>query len=58
MAYGEGVEARAVRARLHVVGDDLDQARETVWWYFCGARSYAAMCWIQVQILRVASGMP
>ena len=27
------------------------QARETVWWYFCGARAYAAMCWIQSQIL-------
>ena len=33
-------------------------ARETVWWYFCGARSYAAICWIQPQILAVASGMP
>ncbi len=34
------------------------QARETVWWYFCGARSYAAMCRIQLQTLLVASGMP
>ena len=27
-----------------------------MWWYFCGARSYAAMRRIQPQILVVASG--
>ena len=56
---GEGAEVGAVRIGVPRGGRRVStQARETVWWYFCGARSYAAMRWIQSQILVVASGMP